>query len=159
MDHWTGSARALSGTRDRSCGSEVRPESGSLLWAVQVSHTEWGADVCDRGSVGADPGEVSYCRSTSSAPSGRPRDRTAHPPTVKIRAESTRPNVETTQGLWHVTGACNSALVGHSPTQSLYYGEDGDCDYDVGNSEGAVTSPAMVVMDTAQLTFQYLLVT
>src|SRR5262245_32556074 len=78
MDHWTGSARALSGTRERSCGSEVGPESRSLLWPLQVSHTERGAEVCDLGSVGADPCEVSYCRSTSCAQSGRPRDRTEH---------------------------------------------------------------------------------
>ncbi|MGA2094345.1 MAG: S8 family serine peptidase [Sedimentisphaerales bacterium] len=42
-------------------------------------------------------------------------------------------------GLWHLTTACNSPLSGHSTPTSLYYGQNSDCNYDAGKTEGVVT--------------------
>ena len=55
MDRRTGPARDLSGTCDWNCGTEIGPERGNIMWSVQVSNTEWGADICDRR---AGPGNV-----------------------------------------------------------------------------------------------------
>ena len=55
MDCGTGSACDLSGARERNCGTEVRPEHGNIMWAVQVSNTEWGSEVCACRSVSVGP--------------------------------------------------------------------------------------------------------
>src|SRR5258708_35321213 len=68
MDRGTGSACDLPGARGRSCGAEVGPEPGNIVWAVQVSDTEWGPDVCDRRSVSVGPGTTTQL--AAAVPSG-----------------------------------------------------------------------------------------
>ncbi len=63
-------------------------------------------------------------------------------------------------GLWHLSDACASVLVGHSATHTVYYGQDQNCTYDNGfTSEGFVTSPVITLADAhfATLEFEYFL--
>ncbi|MBI2432606.1 MAG: hypothetical protein HYV26_07035 [Candidatus Hydrogenedentes bacterium] len=61
-------------------------------------------------------------------------------------------------GLWHRTNTACQALNGFA----LYYGQDGACDYDAGNTSGAVYSPPIdlaAVEGPISLRFQYFLET
>lgn len=64
-------------------------------------------------------------------------------------------------GLWHLTTSCNSAQSGHSAPTALYYGQDSSCDYNAGNTEGAVTSPIISLAEVTEalLEFKYMLQT
>jgi hypothetical protein len=46
-------------------------------------------------------------------------------------------------GLWNLTTLCRSATGDHSTMTSLYYGNDANCNYNEGLTEGVVTSPAI----------------
>jgi len=43
-------------------------------------------------------------------------------------------------GLWHVSADCLAALTGDGGNHALYYGLDGLCNYNAGDTEGVVTS-------------------
>jgi subtilisin family serine protease len=64
-------------------------------------------------------------------------------------------------GLWHLTTACNSVLSGHSTPTSLYYGQNSDCNYDAGQTEGVVTSSVINLAGASavSLEFKYMLQT
>jgi subtilisin family serine protease len=64
-------------------------------------------------------------------------------------------------GLWHLTTACNSALSGHSTPTSLFYGQDSSCNYDAGQTEGAVNSSLIDLTSASavSLEFKYMLQT
>lgn len=61
--------------------------------------------------------------------------------------------------LWHVTSSCVASQPGHTTPNSLYFGQDSTCNYDVGLTAGTVTSPAVLVSDTSlvKLRFNYYL--
>ncbi|MFZ5893603.1 MAG: hypothetical protein ACOY0T_21250 [Myxococcota bacterium] len=62
-------------------------------------------------------------------------------------------------GLWHRSDTCASALVGHSATHTLHYGNPTTCTYNGMRSEGFVTSPIISLTDAsfASIEFEYFL--
>ncbi len=51
------------------------------------------------------------------------------------------PGSWTNTGLWHHAGASGTCPENHSGVCSWYYGREPQCDYDVGNTQGTLTSP------------------
>ncbi len=62
-------------------------------------------------------------------------------------------------GLWHLSTACQSGATGHTTPTSLYYGSDGTCDYNTGNTEGVATSSTISLAGalSPMLSFKYFL--
>jgi hypothetical protein len=69
----------------------------------------------------------------------------------------------TVEGLWHLSTDCEAATEGHTTPTALYYGQDGDCDYDTGNiNQGVATLPIIDLPADAnyiELRFKYFLET
>jgi hypothetical protein len=65
-------------------------------------------------------------------------------------------------GLWHLSSSCRCVESGHSMSAALYYGADSSCNYDIGQTEGIVTSPVISLpadADKTILSFNYYLKT
>jgi streptogramin lyase len=59
-------------------------------------------------------------------------------------------------GLWKISTACDSTAPGHSVPENLFYGVEATCNYDTGFPHGGtVTSPAIDVVDAAEIAFNY----
>lgn len=64
------------------------------------------------------------------------------------------------RGLWHLSTACASSLIGHSATHDLHYGLDSSCTFNNGSANrGSATSPVIHLTDArfATLEFNYFL--
>jgi hypothetical protein len=59
-------------------------------------------------------------------------------------------------GLWHLSqGTCQSTVSGHSSPNTLYYGQDGVCNYANGfANEGVATSPIITIPDTTSVALE-----
>jgi len=70
----------------------------------------------------------------------------------------------TIDGLWHLSTDCEAATEGHTTPTALYYGQDGDCDYDTGAAanHGEATTPTIDLPGGSvyiELRFKYFLET
>lgn len=73
-------------------------------------------------------------------------------------------NVGSGNGLWHLTTACSAAVgsATHTTPTSLYFGQNGTCDYDAGTAVGGTATSPVVSLpagESAYLRFKYYLVT
>ena len=60
----------------------------------------------------------------------------------------------TTSGLWHITDQCPRPNTCNA-TQWAYYGGDGSCDFNAGNTQGALTAAPITLPASALITLTY----
>lgn len=59
-------------------------------------------------------------------------------------------------GMWHVTTTCNATLPGHSTPSALWFGLEGNCNYDIGlGAQGTATSSSISLLGATSATLEF----